>query len=116
MRDRPSTSLGEAHGFGGPPGEHELYRSGEGPDRPPGPQPQLLECGHVGVFTGVCQFQGCATRLCDRCISNCVSCGRVVCPRHTIVLADTETYCPADVRRQLLRNLALRILTGGSDR
>lgn len=44
--------------------------------------PQLRDCGHVGHYTGVCQYEGCAKQLCATCIRSCETCGIVLCPAH----------------------------------
>lgn len=71
---------------------------------------QLLDCGHVGRFAGVCQYHGCATRLCPDCVATCETCGRVLCRGHQVWLADGQrVFCPGDTRgyigSQLVRHL-----------
>lgn len=89
-------------------------------DQPPLPTDadgtaRLLDCGHVGAFAGVCQYDGCATRLCADCVATCETCGRVLCRRHQVWLAGRQrVFCPADTRSYLGQRLLTRLLTGGS--
>jgi hypothetical protein len=79
------------------------------------PIAQLLDCGHVGAFAGVCQYEGCATRLCPNCVAACETCGTVLCQRHQVWLdARRRVFCPAHVRGYLVSRLAARLLPGGT--
>lgn len=59
----------------------------------------LLDCGHVGSPTGICQYAsaneaGCANQLCEQCVDECDTCRCVLCPRHQFQLADgARTFC-----------------------
>lgn len=78
---------------------------------------RLLDCGHVGAFAGVCQYQGCATRLCADCVATCETCGRVLCRGHQVRLANGErVFCPADTRTYLGMQLVRRLFGRGSQR
>lgn len=73
--------------------------------------PVLLDCGHVDVFTGVCQFEGCGTRLCPACVTTCEVCGRVLCRSHQVrVAAGARVFCPADLGAYLLEQVAVGLL------
>lgn len=72
---------------------------------------QLLDCGHVGTFAGVCQYDGCATRLCADCVATCETCGCVLCRGHQVWLARGErVFCPADTRPYLGARLFRHLL------
>ena len=76
--------------------------------------PQLLECGHVGLFAGVCQYNRCARRLCSDCCATCGTCGLVLCRRHQVwVDRGRRVFCPDDSRRYLVRKLALTLVHRG---
>ena len=76
------------------------------PDRPP-----LLDCGHVGEFTGICQYNRCGKRLCPDCTGVCEACGIVLCRHHQVWLdRQRRVFCPDDSRRYLKRKVVLRIL------
>lgn len=72
----------------------------------------MQDCGHVAAFAGVCQYQGCAKRLCPDCLTSCEACGAVLCGGHQVWL-DTgrRVFCKDDARRYLAKRLVLR-LTG----
>lgn len=71
---------------------------------------QLLDCGHVGALAGVCQYEGCGTRLCPDCVATCESCGRVLCRQHQVWLDQRRrVFCPADTRGYLGKKLVLRL-------
>lgn len=75
------------------------------------PSPQLLDCGHTGTFAGVCQYDGCGTRLCADCVATCETCGAVLCRKHQVWLAARQrVFCPPDSRRYLLQRFVLRVL------
>lgn len=78
---------------------------------PTGDATRLLDCGHVGAFAGVCQYQGCGTRLCAECIAACEFCGRVLCRGHQVWLADGQrVFCPTDTRPYLRTQLVRRLI------
>ncbi len=43
---------------------------------------QLLDCAHVGILAGICQYDGCANKTCEQCIDICDKCRIVLCPDH----------------------------------
>ncbi len=69
---------------------------------------RLRDCGHVGYYTGVCQYKGCAYSLCMTCNWSCEACGRTLCPFHQDWI-DGCVLCPEDAKtyriRRLLRTL-----------
>lgn len=72
---------------------------------------QLLDCGHVGQFAGVCQYHQCGKRLCGDCVATCETCGRVLCRSHQVWLdSRRRVFCPADTRSYLVTKLAYRLL------
>lgn len=55
----------------------------------------LQDCGHVGDWAGVCQFQGCAKQLCTKCVQDCAACGITICDEHQEWLdGGTQVFCP----------------------
>lgn len=88
--------------------------------------PQLLDCGHAGVVSAVCQYRenkdgpACARRLCKECYADCATCGATLCREHQVWRGDTlfggETtgvYCPRDNIGYTLKLLAKRIILSG---
>jgi len=74
----------------------------------------LLGCGHVGQFAGVCQYQGCAKRLCGDCVASCEACGGTLCPAHQIRLdGRRRVFCPDDGPKHVGKKLVVRLLRGG---
>lgn len=77
---------------------------------------QLLDCGHVGQFGGVCQYEGHGIRLCRNCLITCDRCGRCLCPRHqrwTEWVAETRVFCPDHLLPYYARRALARFLPGG---
>jgi hypothetical protein len=74
---------------------------------------QLRDCGHVGPFTGVCQYDGCAKQLCSNCIQACETCGTILCPAHQVWLDERRrVFCPDHSTKYLLLKLARAIIPG----
>lgn len=74
---------------------------------------ELLDCAHVGVFAGVCQYNRCAKRLCANCVASCEACGKVICLTHQVILGGRQrVFCPPDARRYLGTRLAVHLLGG----
>lgn len=73
----------------------------------------LLDCGHVGEFGGVCQYR-CGKRLCQACSQRqCARCGIVVCGRHSVVLDHgRRVFCPAHTRGYLAAKLITHLVRG----
>lgn len=72
----------------------------------------LQDCGHVGQFASVCQYEGCGTKLCTACSGACEACGSVLCPYHQVWLSGRQrVFCPADSPGFVFRKLALHVLT-----
>lgn len=74
----------------------------------------LLDCGHVGEFASVCQYESCAKRLCPDCGRLCETCGTVLCPTHQVrVDARQRVFCPRHSLNYVARKLAGKLLFGG---
>jgi hypothetical protein len=71
---------------------------------------ELLDCGHVGQFAGVCQFEQCGKKLCQQCCQSCTACGRVLCPAHQVAVDTQLICCPADAKTYVAKRVALRLL------
>lgn len=79
-------------------------------------QPQLLDCGHVDVAAGVCQYNGHAISLCRDCLITCDRCGRCLCQRHqrwTEWIDQTRIFCPDHITSYYLQYYLRRFLWGG---
>lgn len=79
--------------------------AGEAPGR-------LLDCGHVGTYAGVCQYDMCANQICAECVATCETCGLVLCRTHQVWLDGRQrVFCPADTRGYLAKKLVFRLLS-----
>jgi len=70
----------------------------------------LLDCGHVGQFAGVCQFEQCGKKLCQQCCQSCTTCGKLLCPSHQVAVDTQMICCPADAKTYVAKRVALRLL------
>lgn len=80
---------------------------------------ELLDCGHVGRFAGVCQHDGHGIRLCRDCLITCDYCGRTLCQQHqrwTEWSAATRVFCPDHVLLFYLRRFLKALVYGGGGR
>jgi len=73
------------------------------------PDQTVLDCGHVGQLTGICQYQGCADKLCPDCLVSCESCNRNLCPDHQSKL-DSDVYCTEHRRDQLKQQVVKKFI------
>jgi hypothetical protein len=70
----------------------------------------LQDCGHAREFAGVCQFEGCAKRLCPACIEQCSRCGVVLCSDHQVLLdGGTRVFCGDHAGNHVVRKAALHV-------
>ena len=77
---------------------------------------RLMDCGHVGRFAGVCQYEGHGVRLCQDCLVTCDRCGRCLCRGHqrwTTWVEETRVFCPDHVVPYYLQRVLFRFLPGG---
>jgi len=82
-------------------------------------QPQLLECGHVGRFSGGCQYEAHGIRLCQDCVITCDRCGRTLCQQHqrwTTWTEETRVFCPDHILSFYLQRFLARFFWGGDTR
>jgi hypothetical protein len=73
-------------------------------------QPRLLDCGHVAPFAAVCQYQGCAKRLCPDCYMICETCGTILCRSHQIRLDWGRVFCPDDSTKHVAKKFLVKLL------
>ena len=73
-------------------------------------EPRPLDCGHVNTIAGICQYEGCANKICERCEKSCNTCRRVLCSAHQKRAPGTsDAYCEDHIRNYLMRRLADRL-------